>query len=222
MILYILAIINGSARISSGFFMPVICRSDISEKNISITFDDGPLAGQTSRILDILKINNVPATFFCIGKNIAVHKEIIKRMDQEGHLIGNHSYSHHFFFDLFSRKRIARELKDTTELVQSISQKRIRYFRPPYGVTTPNIAKVVGSENYHAIGWSVRTLDTVITDRNKLLRRSTENLKPGDIVLFHDTLDTTVLVLQEFIDKVRNNGFRIVRLDKLINIPAYE
>lgn len=211
----------GSAKINSGFFLPVTCRGSQDEKSIAISFDDGPALSFTPEILEILKQNDTPATFFCIGKNIREQPELIKRMDREGHLIGNHSYSHSFFFDFYSRNRISEELKSVNDLVRTIIQKELRYFRPPYGVTTPNIATAVKAGNFTAIGWSVRSMDTLKFDRDELLNKTLSKINSGDIVLFHDTVENTVSILQEFIDTVRKRGFRIVRLDHLINSPAY-
>lgn len=220
-VIYLLILAFGSAKIDSGFFIPVICRADTTEKSISITFDDGPVAGNTAKILDVLKMNEVTATFFCIGKNITQQIELVKRIDQEGHLLGNHSFSHDYFFDFFSCAKISEELKTTNDLVVNYTQKNMRFFRPPYGVTTPNIAKAVKDNNFVTIGWSVRSMDTITKRKDKLLAKSTGHLKPGDIILFHDSVELTLTILQEFIDLVRKRGFKIVRLDQLLNMPAY-
>ncbi len=146
---------------------------------------------------------------------------LLKQIDQDGHIIGNHSYSHHFFFDFYSKARIRTELDDTNNLVMEIANRNIQLFRPPYGVTTPNIAAAVKEGGYHAVGWSVRSMDTVIQDKEQLLQRTTNNIKAGDVILFHDTVETTVQVLQEFIEKVRKQGFTIVRLDHLLKLKSY-
>ena len=218
---YIILLSIGSSRISSGFFMPVICSVNSTDKKIAITFDDGPAINYTTSVLEVLKNTNTPAAFFCIGKNIKVNPDLLRQIDREGHLIGSHSYSHGFFFDFYSSLRIRKELAATSDLVKSILQKEPRYFRPPYGVTTPNIASAVKHLDLLTIGWNVRTMDTVIKDKHKLLARSTGNLKSGDIVLFHDTVELTVHVLHDFISKVREQGFQIVRLDQLLKIKAY-
>jgi len=218
---YLLLIAVGSARINSGFFLPVACQGDISEKSIAITFDDGPASDSTPRILDILKRTHTPATFFCIGKKIKLQPELVKQIDQDGHLIGNHSYSHDFFFDFYSSRKIKSELAETNSLFLGLTNKNIRFFRPPYGVTTPNIARAVDQGGFHAIGWSVRSMDTVIRNKESLLKKVTEKIKPGDVILFHDTVEVTVQILQEFIEKVRQQGFQIVRLDHLLKLQAY-
>ncbi len=220
--LYFILLVIGSTRISSNFFMPVICNQSNSGNQIALSFDDGPALNTTGKILDILKQNQVPATFFCIGKNVKEHPVLVERIDKEGHLIGNHSYSHHFFFDLFSSSRISEELIETNRLTRDIIHKEMRLFRPPYGVTTPNIATAVKNNKFINIGWNIRSLDTILDDQERILNRSLNRLKPGDIILFHDTMDVTVCILQELIDRVRQKGFQIVRIDQLLNVRAYD
>ncbi len=220
-LVYVSLMAYGSAFIGSQFYLPVLCKAMVKNKSIAISFDDGPAEKYTPIILDILKRNQVPAAFFCIGKKVEANSDLVSRIDREGHLLGNHSYSHHFFFDFFSRTRISKELHQTNSLIKKITNKESRLFRPPYGVTTPNIAEAVRRGKFLAIGWSRRSMDTLVHDSGKLLQNSTKELKAGDVVLFHDTMELTAQVLQEFLDKVRQDGFRIVRLDQLLNIRPY-
>ena len=200
-------------------FMPVVCRTHTKKKQIAITFDDGPVEKNTALVLDILKCNNITATFFCIGKRMNENKELLKRIDEEGHIVGNHSYSHHFFFDFFSTKRLQKELEETNKISQEVIHKKLKLFRPPYGVTTPSLAKVVKQGGYKTIGWSIRSMDTITNDKKKLLDKITK-VKPGDIILFHEKVTLTINVLQAFIDSVKEQGYEIVRLDKLLNVEV--
>jgi peptidoglycan/xylan/chitin deacetylase (PgdA/CDA1 family) len=211
----------GSAFIRSGFHITAICKGDPSGNEVTLTFDDGPVEGNTGKVLEILKKNEIYATFFCIGQRMHQHPELLRQIDEQGHLIGNHSYTHHFFFDLFSKKRMAAELEQTNKEAEQITGKKISFFRPPYGVTTPVLAKVIRTANFKTIGWSVRSLDTVIRDHAKLAERVAGSVKPGDIVLLHDTSDVTVSGLQELIDSIRKKGLTFVRLDQLIKTEAY-
>ena len=200
-------------------FMPVVCRTLTKKKQIAITFDDGPVEKNTALVLDVLKCNNITATFFCIGKRMNENKELLKRIDDEGHIVGNHSYSHHFFFDFFSTKRLQKELEETNKISQEVIHKKLKLFRPPYGVTTPSLAKVVKQGGYKTIGWSIRSMDTITNDKKQLLDKITK-VKPGDIILFHDKATLTINVLQAFIDSVKEQGYEIVRLDKLLNVEV--
>ncbi len=218
---YLVLIAIGSSRVCSGFFMPVICKGRSDLNAVALTFDDGPDPERTTAILEVLSSNQVNAAFFCIGRKVPGNEELISRIDREGHLLANHSYSHHFFFDFFPAGRIARELEQTNTILSEIIHKKPAYFRPPYGVTTPHIAKAVKFGNFASIGWSVRSLDTVLKSPDSLLRRTTSGLRAGDIILLHDTSDLTVTTLQEMINKIRECGLSIVRLDQLLNRSAY-
>ena len=220
--IYVLILFYGSYFIHSNFYLPIICNGITDKNEIALTFDDGPNKKNTLLILDVLKQNNLSATFFCIGKKIKENPLPLKRIDDEGHLVGNHSYSHHYWFDLFSTRKMIEELKATDEMAEKIIHKKLNLFRPPYGVTNPNLAKAIKQGKYIPIGWSVRTMDTTIKDEKILLQNITCNIKQGDIFLFHDTQDITAKFLQSFINNVKQQGFEIVRLDKLLKLEAYE
>lgn len=94
-------------------------------------------------------------------------------------------------------------------------------FRPPYGVTNPNLKKAIINGNYKPVGWSVRSMDTVIKDEKKLLSKINNALRPGAVFLFHDTSKTTLNVLPEFIKEVKSQGYHIIPLDKLLLLKPY-
>ena len=96
-----------------------------------------------------------------------------------------------------------------------------KLFRPPYGVTNPNVKKAIINGGYTPVGWSVRSMDTVIKDENKLLKKINTAIKPGAVFLFHDTSKTTVGVLPKFMQEVKKRGYHIVPLDKLLALTAY-
>jgi peptidoglycan-N-acetylglucosamine deacetylase len=212
----------GSADIRSGLYCKTLCSGNMEKRSIALTFDDGPDEAVTPAILDILSKEDVRAAFFCIGNKAVENPELLKRMDGEGHVIGGHSFSHHFFFDFFSRKRMLEEMRMTEEAVSRSINRKIRMFRPPYGVTNPPLAKVLVSKKYHVIGWSLRSKDSVTKDENRLLRRITGKLKPGDIILFHDTKSQTVNILGKFIKFAKENDYSFERLDKHLGIDVYE
>jgi len=221
LLLYSLVLFYGSYYIGSNFFMKVLCRANTTTKQIAISFDDGPAQAHTAEILDVLKSNNVPAVFFCIGKNITGNEYLLKKIAADGHIIGNHSYSHHFWFDLFSTKKMREDLELMNEQVKKITGFTPLLFRPPYGVTTPNMKKVMQQTGLTAVGWNVRSLDTVINDKETLLKKITGLLQPGAIILLHDTSSTTLSILPSFIAGSRKQGYEFVRLDHLLNITPY-
>ncbi|MFT4094697.1 MAG: polysaccharide deacetylase family protein [Niabella sp.] len=219
--LYSLVLFYGSYFIRLQFFMKAICKAKRAEKKIAITFDDGPLKHYTPEILQILKTNNIKATFFCIGKNAAAHKDVLAEMLKQGHIIGSHSYSHGFWFDLLSAKNMQKDLEQAHAVFNDVLGINIKWFRPPYGVTNPNLKKAVEKMGYTAIGWSVRSLDTLAKDERALMHKLKKNLTAGSIFLFHDTVAITLKVLPGFIAYTRQMGFEIVSLDKLIHLQPY-
>lgn len=203
------------------YFLHAINSGKTTGGLVSLTFDDGPVAEKTTRILDILKEKNVPAAFFCIGKNVDANPELVKRMNAEGHIVGNHSYVHGKLFSLQSAQAMAKEIVQTDAAITNLTRKKPMYFRPPYGVTNPNVAVAVTHTGHKVIGWNVRSLDTVTRSKETLWKRITKSVKGGDIVLFHDTSTLTIEVLPAYIDHLTKSGLKIVRLDELINQQAY-
>jgi peptidoglycan-N-acetylglucosamine deacetylase len=205
----------------SNFHHPVICRGRTDEKSVSITFDDGPDPDKTLLILEVLKKYDVAATFFCIGKHLAGNEQLAKRMHDEGHLLGNHSYSHSRWFDLYPSGKMRAELLETDHLIRNITGKSPLFFRPPFGVVNPLVSKALKKMHWQAICWNIRSLDTLDPDpqktRNKILRK----LKPGSIILLHDHTIFSGHHLGELISGIRNAGYGIVPLETLLKIPAY-
>jgi len=218
---YLGIVAYGTSVLSAQFFLPVRYRGDQSSNSIAITFDDGPIPGNTEKALEILKMRGVKAAFFCIGNRIAAHPQLTKAIHTAGHLVCNHSYWHAATFDLQSAAQIAKELTDTDKVIEETIGARPTFFRPPYGVTNPMLASAVKKGGYKTIGWSVRSFDTMSKDATTLMQRVTKSLKGGDVVLFHDYCDITLDILPAFLDHVAKRGLKIVRVDELLNERAY-
>ncbi len=221
-LLFKAAIIYGSATIQSNFYLKAYNSASTTEKKIAITFDDGPNPLYTQKILSILTEYQAKATFFLIGKNIDGNEHILNEIYNQGHLIGGHSFNHGFFIDFKSVNGFIEEINQTNRLIETTIGKRPRLFRPPYGVTTPNIASAVKKLKQDVIGWNVRSLDTTNDSTEIVYNRVITQLKPGSIVLFHDTSDKTVEVLKQTLNFAEENGFKIVNVDELLKIQAYE
>jgi peptidoglycan/xylan/chitin deacetylase (PgdA/CDA1 family) len=220
-IIYTLPLFWGSYYVGSNFYVPILCQGPADLRQVALTFDDGPMDQYTPAILDVLAQHGVEAAFFCIGANIEGHEALLKRIRDEGHLVGNHSFSHHTWFDLFSSRRMSADLARMDQAVRGVLGVTPKLFRPPYGVTNPNLARAIRRGGYTPIGWNVRSLDTVMTDPVKLLSRVTAGLTPGAIVLLHDTSVTTLDMLPGFITAARAAGYTFVRLDKMCNLTPY-
>jgi peptidoglycan/xylan/chitin deacetylase (PgdA/CDA1 family) len=211
----------GVFNIDANFFMVSFCSKPICDKAIAISFDDGP-GLYTLEILQILKEQGITAAFFCIGKQIKTKEHIVRQIHQQGHLIGNHSYSHHLLFDFFSSSKMLKDIQRMESVTNELIGLKPKLFRPPFGVTVPWLKTALTEGGYLSIGWNVRSLDTVTTNENKLMKKIIHALNPGALYLFHDTSKTTLAVLPQFIEQVAQQGYRIVRLDELLNLPAYK
>lgn len=219
--IYSLLLFWGSYYVGSGFYFKIICFAKTEKKQIAISFDDGPVNEFTPQILKLLSEFNIHAAFFCIGHRIGENEGLFKQIHEAGHIIGNHSYSHDKWFDLFSADKMYGDLQKMDEAMEKAIGVKPKLFRPPYGVTNPNLKKAVHRGNYISVGWSIRSFDTIISDEHKLLAKVTKALKPGAVVLFHDTGKAIPAILPAFIQQARDKGYEIVRLDKLLKLEPY-
>lgn len=206
-----------SYSIRAGVYLKAICRIKTSEKIVALTFDDGPHPTQTPKVLDVLKEKKIPATFFCIGDKIAGNEEILRRMMNEGHHIGNHSFSHTWRFPLLSRSAMLIDLKQCEYALEEATRQTTNWFRPPFGVTNPTVANAVKKLNYQTIGWNIRTLDTQTPSAEKIIARIKKQLKPGSIILLHDRMPDSEQLLKKILDLLEAEHYKVVSLKQWIN-----
>ena len=214
-------IIYGCSVLSSGFFMPVSCRGNTTEKKVALTFDDGPAGKNTEVVLELLKEENISAVFFCIGKNIAGREATVQRMHQEGHVVANHSFGHGAMFDLLGSTAMIDDLRRADAVVQRVTGKAPKLFRPPYGVINPALTKAIKTVDYQPIGWSIRSFDTTAGSAEALTQRVIRNLHPGAVILLHDRCDLTVAALRKIIREIRHEGYSFERADRLLQLTPY-
>jgi peptidoglycan/xylan/chitin deacetylase (PgdA/CDA1 family) len=207
----------GVFDIGSQFFMKTYWKGERGK--VAFTFDDGPDPEVTPKILDVLKEASVKAAFFTITKNAQENPELLQRIDREGHVIGNHTYSHNYVFSFESAEQ---ELMKGHQAIEQILGKAPRYFRPPFGVMNPKIAKAARMLNYAVIGWDLRSQDGRIRTKEATVNRVKKHLKKSSIILFHDTNPTTPDAVREVIHLCRESGMEIVPLPELINVKPYQ
>lgn len=212
--------VYGAASIQSGFHLPAFFRKDTKEKIVALTFDDGPSAN-TLKVLEVLARHGAQATFFCIGKNLEGNETIVKQAYQEGHTLANHSYSHNFWFDLKTTAAMEADLLKATDSIRQCIGKSPVYFRPPYGVTTPALARAVKKLKYHCIGWNIRSFDTKGHSADQVLKRIEKALRPGSIILLHDTISGTELVTDKLLSFLKEQNYKVVPLVEMLQKPAY-
>jgi len=207
---------------ASGYYHAVLSHGDRNSKFLTLTFDDGPDPETTPLFLDILKKYNIKAAFFIIGNKIHGKDEILKRMLAEGHIIGNHSWSHTNFWDFYSSGKMAEDIVKNVVETEKITGKTIRLFRPPYGVINPMVAAAIRKTSVEAVTWSFRSFDTAARDPESLLARTIKKSKPGDIMLFHDSSMLTAGILEKIIVSLQERGFSFIPLENMLKLQAYE
>ncbi len=215
--LYGILLIYGVSRIDSQFFVQALCRGDAKQGKVAITFDDGPFGKRSGEILELLKKYNCPATFFLIGNKVKAAPEIVEMMVDRGHLIGNHSLSHSNFFPLFRSSRIQRELEECNRILEAAGSGPIRFFRPPFGVTNPNVAGGLKDSALEVAGWSIRSFDTQNQAAQKVVERIMRRLGGGDVILLHETSAHILEILEQLLPAITKAGLSCVTLDQMFN-----
>lgn len=196
----------GAYFIGLNFHLNSINTLKTAEKKVLLTFDDGPCNPYTAKVLDVLKQHGVKAVFFVIGKNIEGNEAILKRIVAEGHAIGNHSFSHDTWIDVWPVQKVTDDFSACQKLIEHY-QPNQRLFRPPYGVTNPNVAKAVKKLHLQSMGWNIRSYDTSIKEVEKIKQRILSALKPGAIILLHDRLDFMPELLESLIPAIKEKGY---------------
>ncbi len=211
----------GSFDLRLGYFADVFYRKRYTDgQTLALTFDDGPTP-ITADLLDLLKEYDAKATFFCIGRQINKHPDIFKRIIEEGHIIGNHTMNHSKAFGFLSENQVVQEIDSCDAVIQDFVPHKTRFFRPPFGVTNPSVARAVQHTKHQIIGWSNRSLDRVIQNEDKIFDRVTRRLKAGDIVLFHDTSNKTLRIVRRVLEYMKQRDMRSVTVEELLNLQAY-
>jgi peptidoglycan/xylan/chitin deacetylase (PgdA/CDA1 family) len=172
---------------SSQVFGPALIRGPADGGRIALTFDDGPASPFTEQILDILRDQQVPATFFVCGRNAERCPELLRRISAEGHAIGNHTYSH-FFPYLMTRTQLAEEIDRAQVVIEKVTGQRPVLFRPPYGARWFGLYPVLRERGLKVVQWSDTGYDWK-ADEDSIVRLSLARLGPGSIILLHDGLE---------------------------------
>ena len=218
---YILLILVLSTNVQFNFFVKAYNKNpDFPDNAVALSFDDGPVES-TLPILDILERHNTKAVFFCIGKNIEKHPEIFREIIKRGHIVGNHTYSHTRKMGFLRSKTILDEIKKCDEIAEKTGEIKMNLFRPPFGIINPKTKIALQKTGHEVIGWNIRPYDAVTKSPEKILERILKNLKKGDLILLHDNMPNTAIILEQLLVVLEQRNFSTVRADKLFNIHAY-
>src|SRR6266571_5042571 len=187
---------------------------------IAMTFDDGPSATLTSKLLDLLATHHIKATFFVIGENVAEHPEIVERAAREGHEIGNHSWSHPNFAKM-SEESVRSQLRRTDDAIKNATGKRPTLMRPPYGSITDREKHWIHDEfGYQIILWDVDPYDWKRPGPAVVRNRILKETQPGSIVLSHDIHPGTIEAMPSTLDALEAKGFKFVTVSELIRMAV--
>ena len=223
-----------SASIRSGVYVRAFCREKTDRKVVYLTFDDGPHPPETERVLDVLRERGARATFFLIGSKVSGNEAVLRRMLEEGHALGLHTYSHAGTFPLLSFDKMLADVNEGKRAVESVAGKKISLFRPPFGVTNPTISKVIRTLGLHTVGWDVRSFDTMFCKSSEhsykksgysckqsghsckqsghdwyvpVVERIMKQVRPGSVILLHDRLDGASELLSLLLDNLAASGY---------------
>lgn len=181
------------------------------KKRVALTFDDGPGEG-TLRLLDGLRERNAKATFFVVGEKAEQYPDTVRKMKEDGHLIGNHTYTHVQMNTLSCEAAVA-EVKKTSELIESITGEGTGYLRPPYGECTKKMKQEL---DMFIVLWDVDPLDWSIQNEDSVVNRVLADVEDGDIILLHDIFDTSVAAAFRIVDALQKEGYEFVTVEELM------
>src|SRR5580700_8679948 len=188
----------------------------VDQPYIAMTFDDGPSAENTPRLLEILKQRNIKATFFLIGQNAAANPDIVRRILAEGHEVGNHSWTHPQLSKL-SDDRVTAEITKTQDAIKDASGYTPTLLRPPYGAITPRQREWIANQfGLNIILWSVDPLDWKRPGASVITQRILSQTRPGAIILSHDIHKQTVDAMPATLDALSAKGYKFATVSQLI------
>jgi peptidoglycan/xylan/chitin deacetylase (PgdA/CDA1 family) len=194
----------------------------VDEPDIAMTFDDGPHATLTPKLLDLLAARHIKVTFFVLGECVEQNPEVLRRAAREGHEIGNHSWSHPQLNKL-SDDAVRSQLRRTDDLIKSVTGKRPTVFRPPYGALTARQKKWIHDEfGYQIIMWDVDPLDWKEPGPTTVANRILKETRPGSIVLSHDIHKGTIEAMPSTLEQLENKHFKFVTVTQLIDLATPE
>ena len=184
----------------------------IETKYIALTFDDGPKAGTTDRLLDGLKERGASATFFLVGEWAAINQDLVRRMQQEGHQVGNHTWSH-VRLEGTNSEELLDEIERNEKLLQEILGGEDYWLRPPYGMIEEDLTDQI---HVPMIKWSIDPRDWESRDREKIVTEILKEVTPNSIILLHDIYPDSVDAALEIVDTLQKQGYWFVTVEELL------
>jgi peptidoglycan-N-acetylglucosamine deacetylase len=203
------------------FQIPSIIFADLADKTdkvVALTFDDGPCRN-TIAILDELKKRNIKATFFVVGFMANNHPEILRRIVDDGHEIGNHTYDHRKLSRL-PAKKLQFEIEENANIVENIAGYKPVVFRPPYLDYNHRVMKIVADNGLVFVTCTKASDDWRRIGAKRIFSNSTHGLKNNEIIVFHDPIKQTAIALPSILDELSKNGYRFMTVSEIINLKG--
>lgn len=211
-----------------GFFLPVISRGPAARKYVALTFDDGPDPVTTPMLLNLLALHRTPATFFITGRKAIQHPELIRAILDHGHTLGNHSYNHDNCIMFKNSALLRQEIVATQQVLQRFGITP-RVFRPPVGITNPRLARALKGTQLYVVNFNRRAMDRGNRRIAHLSRRILKHLRPGDIIMLHDTRPKNRRLITHWraeVDRILGGiearGLTVIPLAELIQRPVMD
>lgn len=233
-LLLLLALVtDGVMRPGSSLLVPTISAGPRDRPRIALTFDDGPDRQTTPRIAKLLEDHGMRGTFFCIGERLEAHRQLGERLATAGHELGNHSHRHPRTLNLRGPRGHEREILPAADAIRSITgagATAAPLYRPPIGLRSPPLARVVARLGLRVVTWSLHSRDTARNVASAaIVERVLSRVRPGDIVLFHDGHDrgaiartATLEALEQIVPQLVARGLEGVTVSELLGSAGLE
>lgn len=212
----------GIASPRLGFFLSMVCRGDPGNKQVALTFDDGPSPQTTLPLLAMLDKHKVQASFFLVGEKVDDFPSLVQSIVRAGHTIGNHTFHHYWWTNFLWGRRLMKEIDSAQEAIARATGRKPHWFRPPVGLSNPHLGRVLKKIGLICVGWDVRS-----RDRDKpmeaVLERVMARARDGSIVLLHDggmDIDRLLELVDQLIIKLQDKGYSLVSLDDMMHDPT--
>ena len=194
---------------------------------VAITFDDGPDPEITPRVLDLLDAHGARATFFCVGREAAMHPALLRELVARGHAVENHTAHHTTAFGWYGPARLRAEIGSAQSQLAAIAGRAPAFFRAPFGMRSPLLDPALARLGLRLVSWTRRGYDTTDGDADRVLARLVRGLSAGDILLLHDGIatgsrraaSTALRVLPDLLARIRDAGLRSVPLHEAFGVP---
>jgi peptidoglycan/xylan/chitin deacetylase (PgdA/CDA1 family) len=184
----------------------------IAQREVCLTFDDGPHPELTPRVLALLEQHRASASFFCVGEKVRAYPELVREIVRRGHSVENHSYRHPHAFALYTASALRREVEAAQSVVATVTGRAPQFFRAPIGFRSPLLEPVLARLGLRYVSWTRRGLDTGDADPARVLERLAGKLAAGDVLLLHDDRPGALAVLPALLERLAEQGLKCVSL----------